>query len=174
MNQDPMTLQEEIEVAAPSLAAGELVIGSISGLDDSGEPLVDFALNTAGHSLKAISTLAVTRQHVGRKAALMFKQGDLSSPIIIGLVYSPLQEMIENFELRSAQVDNEEQVAPARHEAEVDGDRLVLEGKEEIVLKCGESSISLHKSGKIMIRGKYLLNRATGVNRILGGSVQVN
>ena len=174
MKQDPATLQEELEVAAPALAAGELVIGTIFGLDESGEPLVDFALNTAGQSLKAISTLAVTRQHIGRKAALMFKGGDLSSPIIIGLVYSPLQEMIENFELQTAQDDDKQKAVSVKHEAEVDGNRLVLEGKEEIVLKCGESSISLHKSGKIMIRGKYLLNRATGVNRILGGSVQVN
>lgn len=174
MIQEPMTLQEEIETAAPSLAAGELVIGTIFGLDDAGEPLVDFSLNTSGQSLKAISTLAVTRQHIGRKAALMFKEGDLNNPIIIGLVYSPLQEMIENFELQTAAVDAEQQANPVGHEAMVDGDRLVLEGKEEIVLKCGESSISLHKSGKIMIRGKYLLNRATGVNRILGGSVQVN
>ena len=50
----------------------------------------------------------------------------------------------------------------------------MIEGKEEIELKCGESSIVLTKAGKILIRGKYLLSRSSGVNRIMGGSVQVN
>ena len=56
----------------------------------------------------------------------------------------------------------------------LDGQRIVLEGKEEVVIKCGEASITLTKAGKILIRGHYLLNRASGVNRIMGGSVQVN
>ena len=50
----------------------------------------------------------------------------------------------------------------------------MLEGREEVVIKCGEASITLTKAGKILIRGNYLLNRASGVNRIQGGSVQVN
>lgn len=178
MTQDSLLFQQEVEEATPVLAPGELVIGTVFGLGDAGEPLVDFALNTSGKSVKAVSTLSITQQHVGRKAALMFNEGDLNKPIIIGLVHSPLQEMIENFELRSAEAldseNNHQAVTETVNEATVDGNRVVLEGKEEIVLKCGESSISLHKSGKIMIRGKYLLNRATGVNRILGGSVQVN
>jgi len=51
---------------------------------------------------------------------------------------------------------------------------LHLKAKKELILSCGESSITLHSNGKIAIRGKYILNRATGVNRILGGSVQIN
>jgi len=56
----------------------------------------------------------------------------------------------------------------------IDGKKITFSAKEKIVLKCGESSITLTKAGKILIRGKYLLNRSTGVNRIMGGSVQVN
>lgn len=56
----------------------------------------------------------------------------------------------------------------------VDGRQLVIEGQDEVVLKCGEASITLSKNGKIALRGKYLLSRASGVNRILGASVQVN
>jgi hypothetical protein len=49
-----------------------------------------------------------------------------------------------------------------------------LEAQEEIVLKCGEGSITLRKDGKIIIKGTHLLSRASGPNRIKGGSVQIN
>lgn len=91
--------------------------------------------------------------------------------------------MIENFELTHAEEktpDTDSDIAKAssldldNSTTLVDGKKVVIEAKDEIVLKCGDASITLTKAGKIMIRGKYLLNRSTGVNRILGGSVQVN
>ncbi|MEP7119602.1 MAG: hypothetical protein ABJE95_01785, partial [Byssovorax sp.] len=36
------------------------------------------------------------------------------------------------------------------------------------------SSITLTRAGKILIRGAYVLTRSSGVNRIQGGSVQIN
>jgi uncharacterized protein (DUF2345 family) len=57
---------------------------------------------------------------------------------------------------------------------DIDGQRLQFEAKDEIVLKCGKASITLTKAGKIIIRGTYLLSRSSGVNRIKGGSVQIN
>ena len=53
----------------------------------------------------------------------------------------------------------------------VDGRKIAFIAKEEIVLRCGKSSITLTKAGKVIIRGAYLLNRSSGVNRIKGGSV---
>ena len=49
-----------------------------------------------------------------------------------------------------------------------------ITAEKEIVLKCGKASITLTKAGKVIIRGTYLLNRSSGVNRIKGGSVQIN
>jgi len=40
-----------------------------------------------------------------------------------------------------------------RAEARVDGKRVVLEGNDEVVLKCGEASITLRRDGKIILRG---------------------
>jgi len=56
----------------------------------------------------------------------------------------------------------------------LDGKRVVFEGKEEIVLKCGDASITLTKAGKILIRGKFISNRSSGVNRLLGAAIQIN
>ena len=61
-----------------------------------------------------------------------------------------------------------------RAERHIDAGRLVLEGEEEVVIRCGEASITLTRSGKILLRGKYLLNSSEGVNRIVGGSVEIN
>ncbi len=173
------TQVEELSEQPAQLEPGELIVGTITGLGPEGEALVEFAQNPSGHGLVAISTVAITRRHVGRSAALMFENGALDRPVIIGLIHSPLLEMIDNFELTVAETEGQSDqgsnaIAEIPDKALIDGKKVMLEGSEQIVLKCGESSITLTHEGKITIRGKYLLNRASGVNRILGGSVQVN
>jgi hypothetical protein len=164
------------------LAPGEVVIGEIEGLSARGEPLVNFPQNGGQQPVAAISTVAINVEHKGRQVALLFSAGDLSQPLIIGLIHSPLQDLIDSFEVTTdhgeagAGVSESPatQQADTRVEAGVDGKRVVIEGQDEVVLKCGEASITLTKAGKIIIRGRYLLNRSTGINRILGGSVQIN
>lgn len=174
-------LQQILEPTAATIAPGEIVIGSLTGIDDQGQPLVCFGELSPQSAIPAISTIALHAKHIGRGLALLFAEGDLTKPVIIGLIHNPLDQLIESFEVSNATppVSNVEE---AKHSDQVqnedtfylDGKKLVFEGKEEIVLKCGDSSITLTRSGKILIRGKYLLSRSTGVNRILGGSVQVN
>jgi hypothetical protein len=53
-------------------------------------------------------------------------------------------------------------------------ERLELTASREIVLRCGDASITLTRAGKIILRGAYLLSRSSGVNKIKGGSVQIN
>jgi len=159
----------------PRLSPGEIVLGALSGLNLQGQPLVDYQENPFGQPLVAVSTLGITKQHIGRQVALLFANGDPASPVIMGLIHSPLDALLESYEVELSQ--GEVQAEPPVAQAEdvtIDGKRIVIEGQEEIVLKCGEASITLTKAGKILIRGKYLLNRASGVNRIMGGSVQVN
>ena len=59
-------------------------------------------------------------------------------------------------------------------EALVDGRRVVVEAEDEIVLRCGEASITLRRNGRVVVRGTYVETRSKGVNRIKGGSVQIN
>ena len=56
----------------------------------------------------------------------------------------------------------------------VDGDRLILTAHEQIVLRCGEASITLTRAGKVLIKGAYVVSRSTGMNRIQGGVVHIN
>lgn len=170
-----------MEYASPAMDTlvkpGEVILGNIASIDAQGQVLVDYPGNASGRPKTAVSTIWITAKHVGRQVALLFANGDLQKPVVMGLIHSPLSEMLENYELTPVQdesVQSETVHDLKQDDISIDGKRLVLEGQEEIVLRCGEASITLTRAGKILIRGKYLLNRSTGVNRIMGGSVQVN
>ena len=63
---------------------------------------------------------------------------------------------------------------PGQVEVDADGERLVVSAKEQIVLLCGQASITLTKAGKVLIQGTYVSTRSSGVNRVKGASVQIN
>jgi Domain of unknown function (DUF6484) len=136
-------------------------VGTICEFTPAGEPLVDHPDNPAGRPLSARSTVRFTGEEVGREVVLMFEAGDARRPVVLGLVEPPRP-------VPRARPSGREVVAA------VDGERLVLTAETEIELRCGEASITLTRAGKVLIRGAYLLSRSSGVNRIKGGSVQIN
>lgn len=172
--------EQDTQPVFKDVAPGEIIIGVLTGINEQGQPLVNFQESITDTPVIGLSTVSLNQQQIGRQVALLFAEGNPEKPVIMGLIHSALDAMIENFEMP---VEDEVTAGEARDTTEtvaqiddvtLDGKRVVLEGKEEIVLKCGDASITLTKAGKILIRGKYLLSRSTGVNRILGGSVQVN
>jgi hypothetical protein len=62
----------------------------------------------------------------------------------------------------------------SRSDSEQVPDQLVIEGKKNLTLKCGEGSITIRADGKILIKGKDLVSHAQRMNRIKGGSVSIN
>ncbi len=161
-----------------TIAPGEIVIGTLVAVDKQGAPQVDFSGNTTEQPLAAMTTLGITQTHIGRQVALLFANGDIQTPVIMGIIHSPLQDMLESFEQTQITESENNKIKLESNlnvdDVLIDGKKITFQAHEQIVLKCGESSITLTKAGKILIRGKYLLNRSTGVNRIMGGSVQVN
>ena len=128
-----------------------VVIGRITNIDNAGRPLVDFPDNASRQPIKARSTSTLPLK-ADIEIALMFEMGDPGKPIIIG----PIQQTAAPI-----QVDN-------------DDETLTLTAKRQITLRCGKASITLTRAGKVILRGAYLLSRSSGVNRIKGGSVQIN
>jgi hypothetical protein len=109
--------------------------------------------------MAARSIVPIESSDVGREVIVAFEAGEPRAPFILGLLHQQGQNP----------------PTPAKQfEAKVDGEQVVIEGKKEVVLKCGKASITLTRAGKVLIRGAYLLSRSSGVNRIKGGSVQLN
>jgi hypothetical protein len=137
-----------------------VVIGILVGLRDSVTPLVVFPGNPADESIAARSTCRLSREDIGCQVALLFEGGDPSHPLVIGRIQHPE---------RTAPTEEKNAVSVT-----LDGEQLILSAEREIVLRCGKASITLTRSGKVLIRGAYVLSRSSGANRIKGGSVQIN
>ena len=109
-----------------------------------------------------------------RGVLLTFEDGRPDAPIITGL----LQDFVDFGEPPQIWDETESAEQPesnlAEVEARVDGKRIELEAADEIVLKCGQASIVLRRNGRVVIRGTYVESRSRGVNRIKGGSVEIN
>ena len=161
----------------------DVVLGSVVDIDAVGVAWVDYPGNPEKSPLKSLSTTPIGKDDIGRQAALLFVDGDSRKPIVMGLVRTILDQI--NSPTEPAQVESDkrqsvsglepvEMQADRSDEVYIDGERLVFQAEREIVLKCGKASITLTRAGKILIRGAYLLNRSSGVNRIKGGSVQIN
>lgn len=161
--------------------SNELVLGFVRHISP-GRIKVEFYLNGQRYIKDALSTGQINSDQLNRQVVISFINGDCSTPIVLGLVHSALYEILENVELQhdggSKSVIAKETpgatTPPDMSPITVDGQKVVLEASEQLQLRCGDSSITLYKDGKIQIRGKYILSRASGVNRITGGSVQVN
>jgi len=144
-------------------------VGWIAGFDTQRGLLVDFEGNVAG-ALSARSVVPFDGA-TGREAAaarrqvlLVFEGGDPNLPIVVGFLQpSPGAQLL------AAVLE-----APGSRDARVDGKRVILEGADEVVLRCGDASITLQKDGAVVVRGRRISSTARGTHRIRGGSVQIN
>jgi hypothetical protein len=135
--------------------SGGIEAGELLALEDGGIPLV----LVRGQVCRARSVLDLHRAHVGRQVVLAFEGGDATRPIVLGVLQG-------GAELHPATQD--------LVEVDLDGQRLLVQAQQELVLRCGRASITLTRAGKVIIDGSYVLSRSRGANRIKGGSVQIN
>ena len=146
--------------AVPDGFAGVGVGELVAMTDDGRTPLVLFPGQRGTAAVLARSVVDLHGAHIGRRVALMFEGGDRTKPIVIGVLReqsgSPLEER------------------PGNVAVDADGERLVVTAREQLVLRCGKASITLTKAGKVLVEGTYVSSRSSGVNRIKGGSIQLN
>jgi hypothetical protein len=146
-------------------------VGKIITVDESGQAFVDFPGNTQGPvSARFTNSIepGMLQKTVSadRDVLLVFENNDPELPIIIDTLYSLVDEITESSTI-ALETERPRDVL-------IDGKRVTFDAREEIVLRCGKASITLTKAGKVLIRGAYLLNRSSGVNRIKGGTVHIN
>jgi len=165
--------------SAPASGTHGVVIGVLAGVDDRGRPLVAYAGNPQLLPVAARSTGNVDPAAAGREVALLFEGGDIAKPLLIGVVQSERHtggsDSRPSGTVDAAGTPEEStQTTPDRTEVLVDDERVDIEARERIVLRCGKASITLTRAGKVIIRGAYVSSRSSGANRIKGGSVQIN
>ncbi|MEP7306563.1 MAG: DUF6484 domain-containing protein [Acidobacteriota bacterium] len=149
------------DVTTPRISASaDIVIGELVGIRDGGQtPLVVLPGQQGRAALEARSTIDVHAAHIGRKVVVILDGSDLGRPIILGVLRSPGPSL----------ADPAGQVT-----VDSDGERMIVSAKRQLVLRCGKASITLTSAGKVMIEGTFVSSRSSGVNRVKGGSVQVN
>jgi len=139
----------------------EICLGRLVRWDDKG-PLVEIEGRSRG-AVRARLTSAGGRLAArdvpasGQEVVLLVDPRPGQPPIVLGFL-RPLNEA----------------ASAADVEARVDGRRVELEGRDEIVLRCGAASITLRRNGRIQIDGIQVETKARGLNRIKGGSVAIN
>lgn len=128
-----------------------IVIAQLAGISANGRALLHIA--ALGRDAEARIACAPQSLQDAKEVAVMFEQGDVAHPIVIGPMYD----------------------APSQSRAvEVNNQRIVIEAEHELELRCGEAVIVLTADGRILQRGAYISSHASATQRIRGGSVQIN
>jgi len=136
-------------------ALPQVRVGVLVALTGDGTPLVVDAAWPEAPAYGARSVVDLRGDHIGAEVVVACEGGDPARPIVLGVLQGAPQR-------------------PGPLTVEGDGQRMVVSAQEQLVLRCGKASITLTREGKVLIDGAHVLSRASGMNRIKGGSVQVN
>jgi hypothetical protein len=144
--------------ARAAAETAETTLGRLVGVGADGQPWIDLpARGRAG--VPARTTVPLGASLIGREVLVSFLDGRADQPVVTGVVRAP---------------GDPATVAPASVDAAVDGERVILTGRREVVLRCGKASIALSADGRVVIKGANLLATSSGLHRIRGGAVQIN
>jgi hypothetical protein len=140
-----------------------VAVGRLAAVGPGSTPLVDYPGNDSGKLIPARTLVELNASQTGTELALAFEDGDGNRPIILGIIQS------RDALLADSAASVSEGVEIRREQGS-----LIMTADKEITLRCGKTSITLTRAGKLLLQGAYLLSRSLGVNRIKGGSVQIN
>ena len=140
---------------------GGVATGQFHGFGLDGQPLVSGLRELPGEVVHARTTVRLMQQMEGADVVLLYERGDPRRPIIIGVLQERAIVRDSGEKLRLMSID-------------ADKDRLVVSAEREIVLRCGDASITLTRAGKVIIKGNYILSRSTGYNKIKGAAIDIN
>ena len=132
------------------------------GFDVKGYPMVSGLPMSSSGTVAARTTVSLQEVPVGAEVVVLCEHNDVECPIIVGVLQEP--------QPGSPGADQ----SAHSMSIQADGERQIISAEREIVLRCGDASITLTRAGKILLKGTYVVSRSSGVNRIKGGSVQIN
>jgi hypothetical protein len=137
----------------------DTIVARLVAIGPDGEPWVGGTEAGLAQSARARSTIGLGPAMVGREVLLCFA-GPQRTPVVVGLLFTPGDGMAS---------------APAPTvDLVVDRRRIVLEARQEVILRCGKAAIRLGADGKVYVQGADVVSSAARVNRIRGGAVKIN
>jgi len=130
----------------------------VEGVDTEGRPLVQPEGREAPCSADVVWMKAAPAwdRCTGLRVLVAFPDGEDGEPVVLGLLDAPPHAG-----------------DPGQKKKEKEK-RVRIEGKEEVVIECGKSKISLRSDGRIEIRGGHLISRSSGPNKVKGATVHIN
>jgi len=136
---------------ALALNSGVIVSGEVVSRTRDGQICVDYSQNVLGPlSAKTL----VEDLHLGAKVLLAFDGGDPTRPIILGILYDRAQTDGRTIHLKAS--------------------RIILEAQDELLLTCGESAFEAHRNGRVDLKGRDVVSKATRTNKVRGCTVLIN
>lgn len=134
-------------------------IGELLALRDDACTAIVSLNDRPGVSLDAGTVVDLAREDIGEQV-LLLREGEGHRAVIVGVLHRDRSAVPKPL---AGDVD-----------LSADGERMVVTARRELVLRCGKSSITLRHDGTVEIRGERIVSRATGPNRVQGGSVHLN
>ncbi len=142
-------------------------VGRIVGISADGVPLVECEGSDSPAEARFFATLDPVTLTSGAEVLLFFDGGDLLRPIIAGVMAPRGRPILQS-------VETVETTADLPDFACVDGKRVVIRGRDEIVFSCGEASITLRRNGKVIVRGTKVESHSLGTQWVTGALVKIN
>ena len=157
--------RESREQAAAEQRAAQridgVVLGRLVALTHDG-PKVTYASCPTTNGLVARCAAQLDESHLGGRVALLFEGGDPGLPMVVGPLHNDQAE---------GEVDHPAIKGLTIRES---NDRIEIQCRKAIVLKVGKATIVITPAGRIVVRGRHVLNHASAVNRIRGATVKIN
>ncbi|SFU99418.1 DUF6484 domain-containing protein [Pseudoduganella namucuonensis] len=145
--------------------AGAAVVRFV-GFSLEDDPVVCGVPGLPGQIVAARSAVPLRREQIGMEVVVVFEGGAPARPIILGVLRRDAGE--------TGVTADADAWPPLQVQVQVDDDRLLISAEREIVLRCGDASLTLTRAGKVLIRGSYILSRSSGYNKIKGAAVDIN
>lgn len=165
-----MTENSNVKKLTPFQARHDsnICVGQVIAISKSDQLIVDFYGNENGgivaKCLDGLITQYDCRNSLPISVLLVFEENNALLPIVVGKISDSLPKL-----------KHIDEVGAITQSISIDGSEDVLvEANKELVLRCGKSSITLKRNGKIMVKGVEIVSRSSGNNKLKGATININ
>jgi hypothetical protein len=152
-----------VETKEMILAGMQIIRGRIITMTAEGEILVGNDLEGLSLSCDFLRTSDAPPPKLNPGDSVLYIVDEMRER---GYVLGVIQKYLPEEEKSQNQLLSLDQMEPLR--------KIQFNAEEKIELRCGKSSLSMDREGKVIIKGDQLVSRASGVNKIKGAAVKIN